>query len=315
MQIKSRNIIITTSNSVENKTIAEYVDVISAQIVIGTNIFSDFKASLTDFFGGHSGSYQNKLQAMLDEAKQVLTYKAQRLKADAIIGLKFDTSSISAKEMSMLMTVASGTAVRFTKEKKQEDNTSSDAISASYLALEVNRMQLEDKLNKQNLPDNEDWELLLEMPKSDYFEPLLQLYLKVFNSSSANATLFKENFSKYLNLIDSNQAIDPLYDTIEKINSWQPLAKLIQECKLFSPSHVLKFVQLGFQNVIIELLNADKQEYSKEDLVIMKELKSAIKEKLEPKFAKDPTRLKVIMEFYYKVDILDKLLAEESISE
>lgn len=307
----SQNVIITTSDSVENKTIAEYVDVISSQIVIGTNIFSDIKASFTDFFGGHSGSYQNKLQAMLDEAKQILKNKAIRLKADAIIGLKYDTSSIAAKDMSMLMTIASGTAVRFVKEKKQEENTSSNAITASYLAFEVKKVQLEATLSQRNIPDNEEWELLIEMPNSNYIEPLLHIYTtKVLNANDSMALLFKNNLPKYLNLLDSTQIVTTIYEIIEKSNNWQPLVKLVQDCKLFSPSDVLKFVRLGYQNVVLELMKADKKEYSKEDLIVMKELKEAIHEKLETTFSKDQAKLRVLMNFYYKVEVLDKLLAE-----
>lgn len=308
----AKKIIITTSESIENKSIEEYIDVVSAQIVLGVNVISDIKASFTDFFGGHSGAYQNKIQEMLDEAKKVLTRKAQILKADAIIGLRFDTSSVPSKSMSMLMTVVTGTAVKFKRDNKQEEIIPVDSISASLVAFEEKRMQMEDKLNKQFFLNDEDWEFLLEFPNVKYFEPLLQIFSsKVYNSVDSSSLLFKENFTKYINSLDADSIIEPIYFTIEKSNNWAPLAKLIQSCNLFSPTHVLRFVQLGFQNAVVELINADKHEYNQNDLAVMKELKSEIKAKIEAKFVKDPAKTNVILKYYNKVDIIEKLLASQ----
>lgn len=52
--------------------------------------FSDFAASFTDFFGGRSGTYQNKLELIYNEATKELKEKAEALGANAIIGFKID---------------------------------------------------------------------------------------------------------------------------------------------------------------------------------------------------------------------------------
>ena len=44
--------IVTTTNSIEGYTIRKYLGVVNANVVIGTNLFSDIAASLTDVFGG-----------------------------------------------------------------------------------------------------------------------------------------------------------------------------------------------------------------------------------------------------------------------
>lgn len=54
--------IITTTNSIEYAEVQQYFDIVSTNVVIGANIFSDLAASLTDIFGGTSGSYQNQLE-------------------------------------------------------------------------------------------------------------------------------------------------------------------------------------------------------------------------------------------------------------
>ena len=43
--------IVTTTNSIENAEVEKYIDLISTNVVNGTNFFSDFGASYTDLFG------------------------------------------------------------------------------------------------------------------------------------------------------------------------------------------------------------------------------------------------------------------------
>ncbi|MFE2863360.1 MULTISPECIES: heavy metal-binding domain-containing protein [Sphingobacterium] len=44
--------IVTTTNSIEGREISRYNDPIAANVVIGTNIFSDIAMSYIDFFRG-----------------------------------------------------------------------------------------------------------------------------------------------------------------------------------------------------------------------------------------------------------------------
>ena len=57
--------------------------VVCANVVVGTNVFSDFAASVTDFFGGKSGTYGRKLEYAYEEAKKELEAKARKLGAKA----------------------------------------------------------------------------------------------------------------------------------------------------------------------------------------------------------------------------------------
>lgn len=111
--------IVTTTNSIEGYTVKRYLGVVNANVVIGTNLFSDIAASLTDVFGGRSGSYKSKLNTIYDEVMKELTEKAKSYHADAIVGLHVDFDEISGGGKSMFMVSASGTAV--TLEKNIED--------------------------------------------------------------------------------------------------------------------------------------------------------------------------------------------------
>lgn len=111
--------IVTTTNSIEGYTVKRYLGVVNANVVIGTNLFSDIAASLTDVFGGRSGSYKSKLNTIYDEVMKELTEKAKSYHADAIVGLHVDFDEVSGGGKSMFMVSASGTAV--TLEKNIED--------------------------------------------------------------------------------------------------------------------------------------------------------------------------------------------------
>ncbi|WP_286840794.1 MULTISPECIES: YbjQ family protein [Sphingobacterium] len=103
--------IVTTTNSIEGREISRYNDPIAANVVIGTNIFSDIGASYIDFFGGRSTSYEKKMQEMYKRVTETLKQRAQAVRADAIIGLSVDIDEISGKGSQMFMITAVGTPV------------------------------------------------------------------------------------------------------------------------------------------------------------------------------------------------------------
>ena len=93
--------LLTTTPSIEGHPIREYRGIISAETIIGAN---------SDVFGGRSGSYERVLREGKEAALAELTKEAQRLGANAVVGLKLDYEAVGASG-SMLMVVASGTAV------------------------------------------------------------------------------------------------------------------------------------------------------------------------------------------------------------
>lgn len=102
--------LLTTTPSIEGHPIREYRGIISAETIIGANFLKDFFARITDVFGGRSGTYERVLREGKEAALAELTKEAQRLGANAVVGLKLDYEAVGASG-SMLMVVASGTAV------------------------------------------------------------------------------------------------------------------------------------------------------------------------------------------------------------
>ena len=49
--------LLTTTPTIEGSPIKEYKGLVTGETIIGANFFKDFKASITDIFGGRSGAY------------------------------------------------------------------------------------------------------------------------------------------------------------------------------------------------------------------------------------------------------------------
>jgi uncharacterized protein YbjQ (UPF0145 family) len=103
--------IITTTNNVEGRPVQDYLGIVNAQSIIGANIFKDFLGGLRDVFGGRSKTYEKVLEQAKEDALRELAEKAQALGANAILGVDLDFETIGGSG-SMLMVIASGTAVR-----------------------------------------------------------------------------------------------------------------------------------------------------------------------------------------------------------
>ena len=58
----------TTTPTIEGHPIQEYKGIVSGEVIIGANVWKDFKASLTDFFGGRSNTYEKVLIEAKDRA-------------------------------------------------------------------------------------------------------------------------------------------------------------------------------------------------------------------------------------------------------
>jgi uncharacterized protein YbjQ (UPF0145 family) len=103
--------ILTTTPSVEGRPIQEYLGIVNAQSIIGANIFKDFLGGLRDVFGGRSKTYERVIEEAKEDALRELSQKAQSLGASAVVGVDLDFETVGGSG-SMLMVIASGTAVR-----------------------------------------------------------------------------------------------------------------------------------------------------------------------------------------------------------
>lgn len=101
--------IVTTTSIVQGKEIAEYLDIVSGEVIMGANVVRDFLAGITDIIGGRSGSYESKLAEGREMAIREMKDKARSLGANAVIGVDLDFETLRD---GMMMVIATGTAVR-----------------------------------------------------------------------------------------------------------------------------------------------------------------------------------------------------------
>jgi len=102
--------ILSTTPNIEGRTIDDYRGIVTGEAIIGANIFRDFFAGIRDIVGGRSGAYEKELQTAREIAFEEMTAAAERLGAQAVVGIDLDYEVVG-QGGSMLMVAASGTAV------------------------------------------------------------------------------------------------------------------------------------------------------------------------------------------------------------
>ncbi|MBQ7443338.1 MAG: YbjQ family protein [Bacteroidaceae bacterium] len=102
--------LMTTTPTIEGHPVKEYKGIVTGETIIGANVFKDFMAGLTDFFGGRSSQYEKVLIEAKKTSLGEMAQRAQAMGANAIVGIDVDYETIGQGN-SMLMVATSGTAV------------------------------------------------------------------------------------------------------------------------------------------------------------------------------------------------------------
>ena len=104
--------ILTTTATLQDKTITDYRGIVTGEAILGANIFKDIFAGIRDIVGGRSGAYERELAKARTIAMQEMQERAEAMGANAIIGIDLDYETVSVGSGGgMLMVTASGTAV------------------------------------------------------------------------------------------------------------------------------------------------------------------------------------------------------------
>ncbi len=101
--------LMTTSDEVPGREIAETLGLVTANSVRARNIGRDILASLKNITGGEIGAYRQLLVESREQALAQLTQEAESLGADAVVALRLSTAEIMQGAAEIL---AYGTAVR-----------------------------------------------------------------------------------------------------------------------------------------------------------------------------------------------------------
>jgi uncharacterized protein YbjQ (UPF0145 family) len=95
----------------------DVIDVLTAQSVMGTGIFSDVASAFTDLFGTQSGTYNAKLREGENLCKASLRAQTIEAGGNAILAADVDYAEVGGQR-AMLMVCMTGTAVRLTNPER-----------------------------------------------------------------------------------------------------------------------------------------------------------------------------------------------------
>ena len=108
--------ILTTTPQIEGRSIVEYMGIVTGEAIMGANIFKDLFAGIRDIVGGRSATYEKELMRAQKIALDEVSHRAEQVGANAVVGIDLDYEVIG-QNGSMLMVIASGTAVRISDRK------------------------------------------------------------------------------------------------------------------------------------------------------------------------------------------------------
>lgn len=101
--------ILTTLEGVPGKTIIEHYGLVQGSTIRAKHIGKDIMASLKNIVGGELKGYTDLLQESRQEAVDRMVQQAQQLGANAILNIRFATSSVAQGAAELF---AYGTAVK-----------------------------------------------------------------------------------------------------------------------------------------------------------------------------------------------------------
>lgn len=239
--------LLSTTSSIDNYSITEYYGIVCHNIVIGSNIISDFIASLSDVFGGGSGTYRTKMDNMYQEAIQSLSFKAKELGANAVIGIHIDFDEISGQGKQMFMLCISGTAVSvIPKEPKRYElyeilynlkkYHKEGIISDEEYNFEKNRVQsnFENSIAQETndhlayLQRQEQYkkdQAAAEAKRQELFEERMKLFQEPRNVILEASTIMAADYSN--TPIDESQPLDDIIKQFIELN------RIDEACKYY----------------------------------------------------------------------------------
>ena len=115
--------LMTTTNHLEGYSVQAYQGIASSEVVMGTGAMSEFMAGASDLFGTEDSAFSKKL-----------AIRAYHLKANAIVGLKFDYFTIGSN---MIAVSCSGTAVVVTKNTGDQQRWSVQEQRETCTQIEI----------------------------------------------------------------------------------------------------------------------------------------------------------------------------------
>ena len=110
-QLQVISSILLTTETAPNLNITKRIEIVTAECAFGMNIFKDLFAGVRDIVGGRSEAVQKTMRDSRRTALYELKKEAYEVGANAVVGVDLDYVELAGTGSSMVMLVASGTAV------------------------------------------------------------------------------------------------------------------------------------------------------------------------------------------------------------
>jgi uncharacterized protein YbjQ (UPF0145 family) len=281
----TKDILVSTTSSIDGINVVEYIKPISAHVVAGTDFFSDFFASFSDFFGGRSQTYQKQLSSIYSEAIDNLKRNAYEIGANCILGLRVDMDEISGKNKSMFMITAIGTAVIIeipSKTKKTIDN-----LNAISLDKMIDLRKRDNYINSAHegilILNDATWDFLTINSVDEIAVNILDIIkTNDYYDTEKRKKTFQQVTSYFLT-IDEDKKINVLYEyymnnELEYFSEF--IYDLINELAIFNVEKLLEYLTLEDpkkKQRALKLVIVDKPYFTIDDIPDFLKLESSIK--------------------------------------
>lgn len=100
---------LTTGYNFEGYSIVKYIGLVSGEVVAGTGLLADVKASVSDFVGAESKAYSNKLKSAKRTALNEMILDSIKRGGNAVIGISYEYVVFSGN---MIGISVNGTSVK-----------------------------------------------------------------------------------------------------------------------------------------------------------------------------------------------------------
>ena len=103
--------IMLTTETAPNLNIIKRIEIVTAECAFGMNVFKDMFIAISNVVGGRSETVQKAMRESRKTALYELKREAHLVGANAVVGVDLDYVEMGSAGSSMVMLVASGTAV------------------------------------------------------------------------------------------------------------------------------------------------------------------------------------------------------------
>jgi len=284
--ITPREVLVTSTSHVEGVKINKYLKPVSAHVVAGTNVFSDFAASVSDFFGGRSESYQKQLASIYDEAIERIKINAFEVGANCVLGLSVDIDEISGKNKAMFMITAVGTAVILESTNQFQSTASKDQKFDRVSVDQIKKLKQKKTIIEDSKEDHwdikeETWDFIIANKVEEVLPGLLRKYLFLINNFE-EAKLFYKRLVSFVGCLPDSKKYELIYGHLisenngKVINCLYDLISNLELLDLKKVEELLLNTDFNIQKRGLQILYSNKSFYNGNDLIELDHIKQLI---------------------------------------